>query len=363
MKPSLVVTLALCHVPSSTLAYPGMAETLADIQARTQAGGSGSGTLEGRSTDLLGDLLSSVATAIGTTIAGILKGTASAVADAVTYKAPGALGSDACNKDKLCVWKYISDDLASSFNGCSDLARAAIRLGFHDAATWDKSSPYGGADGSIVLSGNAELGRLENRGLSPVAAFEKSIYDKYSPYGKPGMADIIQLAANVATVVCPGGPRIRTFAGRKDDSRAGPTGKLPSPVQSAEALIALFQAKTFTASDLVALLGAHSTSRQQFFDPSRAGLPQDSTPQTWDTRYYQETLSVPLDSRSIVVFPSDKNIATYQETKGTWNGFAGVGGQGRWARAYASAYFRMSMLGVTNMNNLYDITRVLPLPR
>lgn len=32
-------------------------------------------------------------------------------------------------------------------------------------------------------------------------------------------------------------------------------------------------------------------------------------------------------------------------------------------QAYASAYFRMSMLGVKNLNDLYDITRALPLPR
>lgn len=32
-------------------------------------------------------------------------------------------------------------------------------------------------------------------------------------------------------------------------------------------------------------------------------------------------------------------------------------------KAFASAYFRMSMLGVNNMNSLKDCTNVLPLPR
>lgn len=339
MRSLIPLVLALSHLLSSTTAYPGLSQTLSEIQARAVNSSSHSDFLQERATSLLGDLATSITTPVGTTIASILSSTLSAIAppdgSGPTYKAPGPIGSEPCNKDKLCVWKYVSDDLASTFAGCSDLARAAIRLGFHDAATWDISSPYGGADGSIVLSGNnGELSRFENSGLARVAAYIQGLYAKYaisSPKSKPGMADIIQLAANVATVVCPGGPRIQTFAGRKDDPRPGPTGKLPSPVASAESLIALFQAKTFTAADLVALLGAHSVSKQSFFDPGRAGLPQDSTPAAWDTKYYGETLSTGLADARIVVFPSDKNIATYPGTSGAWNGFVGAGGQGRWA--------------------------------
>jgi len=338
MRPLLPLALALSHFPSPITAYPGLSQTLAEIRARAVESSSHPDFLQERATSLLGDLLTSITTPVGTTIASILSGTLSAITPTDSgdaYEAPGPAGSEACNKDKLCVWKYVSDDLASAFAGCSDLARGAIRLGFHDAATWDASSPYGGADGSIVLSGiDGELGRLENRGLGPVAAYIQGLYDKYAatgPTSQPGMADMIQLAANVATVVCPGGPRIRSYAGRRDDSRAGPADKLPSPVASAESLVALFRAKTFTASDLVALLGAHSVSRQSFFDPARAGLPQDSTPAAWDTKYYGETLSTGLESRQIVVFPSDKNIATYAGTEGTWNGFAAAGGQARWA--------------------------------
>ena len=33
--------------------------------------------------------------------------------------------------------------------GCNDNARAAIRLGFHDAGTWDRTQTHGGADGSF----------------------------------------------------------------------------------------------------------------------------------------------------------------------------------------------------------------------
>ncbi|KAK9426009.1 putative Peroxidase [Seiridium unicorne] len=350
MKPS---TLLVACAATSAIAYPGMDRVLNEIEARNNG-------IERRSTELLGDLVSGLLSDVGLTIKSILQG-ASAVADGTTYTAPGPLGSDACSKDTCCVWSYIAAEMADAFqdsNGCTDLARGAIRQGFHDAATWDTSSSYGGADGSLLLSD--ELDRIENRGLQATGAQTNTWFAKYQQYGI-SMADLIQTAALVGTVSCPGGPRIRSFVGRNDNSEAGPTGKLPLPFQDAQFLIDLFAAKTFTASDLVALVGAHSTSKQSFVDPSRAGAPQDSTPGVWDTKFYSETLT--SDNTTILVFPSDKDLATYSQTSGQWKVFSGGAGQAAWAPAYASAYFRMSMLGVNNMNTLTECTQVIPLPR
>ncbi|KAI1341040.1 peroxidase manganese-dependent 1 [Xylariaceae sp. FL0016] len=351
MKTSALLTGFLA---SQALAHPGMGRVMAEIKARDDF------NLEGRSTDLIGDLKNGTSTSVGNTIKSILQG-ASAISTGGSYTAPGPLGSDACSKDPLCLWSYVVKDLSSAFvdaNGCTDAARGAIRLGFHDAATWDKDSTYGGADGSIVLSD--ELSRRENRGLAAIGAQTKGWYDKYHPYGA-GMADIIQTSAIVATVSCPAGPRIKAYVGRKDNPTAGPTGKLPSPFQDAQSLIDLFAAKTFSASDLVALVGAHSSSKQFFVDPARAGAPQDSTPGTWDTKFYGETLKG--DNKTILIFPSDKNLATYSATKAQWNVFAGAAGPATWGPAYASAYFRMSMLGLDNINNLTEISRLIPQPR
>ncbi|RYP55115.1 hypothetical protein DL768_000234 [Monosporascus sp. mg162] len=294
MKPYLsTIGLLATH----TLAYPSMDRLLAEIQPRDDV------LLEGRSTTLIGDLLDAVSTPVGDAIKQILEG-ASAIADGATYKAPGALGSDAS---------------------------------------------YGGADGSLLLSD--ELSRPENRGLEPIGAQTLVWYNKYKQYGA-SMADLIQTAALTAVVSCPGGPRIRHFVGRKDDSRAGPTGKLPTPFQDAKSSIDLFTAKTFTASDLIALMGSHTASKQRFVDPARADTPQDSSPNVWDNNYYSETLS--SDNETILVFPSDRNLATYSSTKAQWNTFAGVGGNAAWNAAFAAAYFRMSMLGVNNLNDLAE---------
>lgn len=160
MKPS---TLLVACVATSAVAHPSMDRVLSDIQARNNG-------IDQRSTDLLGDLLKEILTTVGDTIKAILQG-GSATSGTSTYKAPGALGSAACKKDTCCVWSYVATDLKAAFqdsNGCTDLARGAIRQGFHDAAAWDKDSSYGGADGSLLLSD--ELSRIENRGLATIGA-------------------------------------------------------------------------------------------------------------------------------------------------------------------------------------------------
>ena len=124
------------------------------------------------------------------------------------------------------------------------------------------------------------MSRADNNGLSAIADQTNKWYTKYNQYGM-SMADIIQFGANVATVVCPLGPRIRSFVGRKDNTKAGPTGLLPGEKDSASTLISLFSAKTIDAHDLVALVGAHTTSQQHFVDTSRSGDPQDSSPGVW----------------------------------------------------------------------------------
>ncbi|KAL7622022.1 hypothetical protein AAE478_007523 [Parahypoxylon ruwenzoriense] len=353
-----VSTLLVGYAATQALSYPGMGRTIDEIRVRRDT------VLGKRSTELLGDLLNikeEVLTITGKAIRSILTG-ASAIADRNTYTPPGELASDVCKQNTLCTWYWVVDELSKAFadsEGCTDLARGAIRQGFHDAATWDRDSSYGGADGSLLLNDD-EPARSDNNGLAEIGSQTRVWYDKYKEYGI-GMADLIQTAAIVATVSCPGGPRIRHFVGRKDDSRPGPTGKLPQPYQDADALIELFSAKTFTASDLVALVGAHTASKQRFVDPARLNAPQDSTPAIWDTKFYSETLVG--DNKTTLIFHSDKSISTYSLTRTQFTLFAGIGGQVLWSPVYAQAYFRMSMLGVRNLNDLTEITRVLPLPR
>ncbi|KAF7532144.1 hypothetical protein G7054_g8234 [Neopestalotiopsis clavispora] len=268
----------------------------------------------------------------------------------------------------MSLGQYIADDMAKLFKGssgrCTKWARKAIRLGFHDAAGWSKQTAaqglQGGADGSICL--NNELSLPENNGLQEMGDQMKAWYAKYNTqlgFKTVTMADLIQMGATVATVVCPLGPRIKSYVGRKDSAVQNPQ-LLPSPFQSADDLISLFEDKTIRPHGLVALLGAHTTSQQFFVDTNRAGDPQDSTPGVWDVLFYGQTQGTAATPKRVFKFQSDVAISQHPKTQDEWQEFAGAGGQQHWNEDYAREYIRLSLLGVNNINNLTECTKVLP---
>ena len=312
------------------------------------------------SRELIGDLKTGITTPIGKTIANIILRKESGESQVKT-KPPK--DPSTCVPGTCCIWHQVSAELTKIFRGkngrCNDLARAAVRLGFHDAATWSKrlaesGQDFGGADGSLVLFN--EVTRLDNRGLEAIVKKMAAIQKKY----KVGMADLIQYGSIHATVTCPLGPRVRAFIGRKDATQASPEGLLPDVHADPASLVALFQDKTVVPHDLVALLGAHSTSRQFFVDKTRQRQPQDSTPAIWDVKFYGETLQ-PSPPRNVFRFPSDIALSTFNATKDEWQEF--VNDQGHWNEDYATSYIRLSMLGVNNINNLTECTETLPSAR
>jgi hypothetical protein len=296
------------------------------------------------SKELIGDLATladSKLTSIGKDIKAIILDQKNAESSTRDTSIPvGNIGSAACKADLCCHWKWLSYEMTAKFNGtsgrCNKFARQAVRLGFHDAGVWSKTSGYGGADGSILLSN--EMSRTDNNGLSAIADQTKNWYNKYNQYGM-SMADIIQFGANVATVVCPLGPRIRSFVGRKDNTKAGPTGLLPGEKDSADTLLKLFSAKTIDAHDLVALVGAHTTSQQHFVDTSRDGDPQDSTPGVWDMAFYPQTTNTA--PKRVIKFQSDINLSKDSRTIGEWQEFSDRnGGQNHWNEVRRDPFHR-----------------------
>jgi len=316
-----------------------MGETMASVRRAAKA-------VRAESKQLLGDLKTlpdSKLTSIGKDIKAILLDQKDARSSVIDTSIPvGAVDSAACKVDLCCVWKWISYEMTAKFNGtsgrCNKFARGAVRLGFHDAAVWTNTSTSGGADGSILLTD--EINRSDNDGLKTIGDQMKLWYTKYHPYGV-SMADLIQMGANVATVVCPLGPRIRSFVGRKDNAKAGSTGLLPGVNDSADKLIKLFQAKTIDPHDLVALVGAHTTSQQHFVDVTRDGDPQDTTPGIWDVAFYPQTTGNP--PVRVLKFASDVVLSKDSRTKGEWQEFSGNNGQDHWNEVLLfrqSAYLR-----------------------
>jgi hypothetical protein len=172
---------------------------------------------------------------------------------------------------------------------CNQNARAAIRLGFHEAGPWSKTSGYGGADGSFLLN-PLEYLRPENKGLEAIRQKAVELLAKYAIFGV-GAADLAQFMAKFAIVSCPLGPRVRTFVGRDNTLLADPPNLMPDVHSPASKLIQLFADKTINAEGLAALVGAHSTSNQFFVDTTKSGFSQDSTPGVWDMKFYNETLA------------------------------------------------------------------------
>jgi hypothetical protein len=315
--------LALSAYLKPAAAWPSMAKTLDDIMSREAAD---AGADDGDSHELIGDLATlpdSSLKPVGRSIRNIITGTETGESSETWRGFIPLKGSAACKADPCCIWTYISAEMYLKFLGragrCNNFARASIRLGFHDAAGWSKSTGGGGADGSLILSG-VELGRAENNGLQDISAYVTKLYGQYKSYGVT-YADLIQMAATVATVTCPLGPRIRSFVGRKDNATPAPGGLLPDVNADADSLIRLFADKTISAHGLTALLGAHSTSQQRFVDPSRAGDPQDSSPGVWDVKFYKQTTG--QAPPRVFRFPSDVNLAADPRISGEWASFAG----------------------------------------
>jgi hypothetical protein len=316
-KFSLLLAVGLS---GTSWAYPGMGKTLEDLSS-----------LAKRQTLSQPELLADLAilddddlSPAGWTIKQVLLGNRTAVRPHnpnTVYTPPGPLGSRVCRRDTCCLWKYVADDMAQAFlepsGECNDLARQAVRLGFHDAGSWSKSAESGGADGSIILAG--EWMRDENLGLERIAGYMQLWYDKWNPYGA-GMADLIQMASNVAAVSCPLGPRVRSFVGRPDSSDPEPEGLLPGVNADAASLVALFEDKTIVLRDLIALIGAHTTSIQRFVDPAMAGAPQDTTPGVWDASWYNETLDE-TSPPQVFRFESDLALARYPRAQQFWKAF------------------------------------------
>jgi manganese peroxidase len=282
----------------------------------------------------------------------------------------GLLRRDGGSGKCPAVWSTISTDLTTTFLGsdglCTDMARAAIRYGFHDAGTFSLKLPFfppaaGGADGSLMLVPE-EITRGENGALGPYNDFLTNLWTtKYASQGV-GAADLIYFAAAHAIVTCPKGPVVKAVVGRKDSTVSSPQGVMPpgfGPGSDHDSLFQLFQDKGFSAVDLAALVGAHTTSKAFVHTPQvPVGGAQDSTPGTWDVNFYQETYTPPAG-----VYRFDSDIALSDPKKAVGKEFQGfVNNQGKWTGKFADAMFRLSVLGIpaADQAKFIDCTSALP---
>jgi hypothetical protein len=79
-----------------------------------------------------------------------------------------------------------------------------------------------------------------------------------------------------------------------------------------------------------------------------------------DILFYSETLDTNAPP-NVFKFPSDVALAADSRTSGSFEFFGtNAAGQAAWNDAFARAYIRLSILGVSNVDSLVECTEVLP---
>ncbi|KAG6545434.1 hypothetical protein Mapa_013034 [Marchantia paleacea] len=235
-----------------------------------------------------------------------------------------------------------------------------IRLGWHDAGSYDKNIAEfprrGGANGSLRFS--PELGHGANAGLINALKLLEPVKEKY-----PNItyADLFQLASATAIEEA-GGPKIPMRYGRvdtKSPEECAIEGNLPDagPPNPADHLRKVFYRMGLNDQEIVALSGAHTVGRSR---PERSGWGKKETKyttgenigapggQSWtaewlkfDNSYFRDIKAQSDDD--LLVLPTDKVLTEDPEFKKYTDKYAED--QNAFFEDYAVAHAKLSELG------------------
>lgn len=95
-------------------------------------------------------------------------------------------------------------------------------------------------------------------------------------------------AGTLGLSYCSGAPEMTFYAGRPAAKGPAADGLISGPQDSADDMIARFSDAGFSADELVALLASHSVASASTLDVSIPGAPLDTTPEVFDTRFFNE---------------------------------------------------------------------------
>ncbi|BBN20236.1 L-ascorbate peroxidase [Marchantia polymorpha subsp. ruderalis] len=235
-----------------------------------------------------------------------------------------------------------------------------IRLGWHDAGSYDKNIAEfprrGGANGSLRFS--PELGHGANAGLINAVKLLEPVKAKYAGIT---YADLFQLASATAIEEL-GGPKIPMRYGRvdtKSPEECAIEGNLPDagPPNPADHLRKVFYRMGLNDREIVALSGAHTVGRSR---PERSGWGKKETKyttganigapggQSWtaewlkfDNSYFRDIKA--QSDEDLLVLPTDKVLAEDPEFKKFTDKYAED--QNAFFADYALAHAKLSELG------------------
>ncbi|KAJ7614875.1 manganese peroxidase 2 [Roridomyces roridus] len=283
-------------------------------------------------------------------------------------------GKNSASNPKCCALFPVLEDIQANMfgdSGCGDAAHAILRVAFHDAIGFSQHNPkFGtGADGSMFIFGETEIGYDANLGIADAFNLEAPFIEKHR--GAIGVGDFIQFAAAVGLTKCPGVLQPPFLLGRVDAKFPAPDGTVPEAFQSAQTILARMADAGLTAADTVALLASHSIAGADDVDPDAAGVPFDSTPSLFDTQFYLETLLIGNKTlggsqnkgeedtpiKGELRLQSDFALARDPATACLWQG--NVNNQAKMAQAFQKSFYKMQSLG-QNVAKMTDCSEVIP---
>ncbi|KAJ3010729.1 hypothetical protein NUW54_g2390 [Trametes sanguinea] len=261
-----------------------------------------------------------------------------------------------------CEWMGLRREVADGRqDNCTAEAHESLRLTFHDAIAISPALEAqgkfggGGADGSIAIFADIETNFHPNIGLDEIVELQKPFIARHNL----SVADFIQFAGAIGASNCAGAPQLAAFVGRKDATQPAPDGLVPEP--AIRPILTVW------------LLTAHTVAAANDVDPTRSGLPFDSTPELWDTQFFVETQlrgtlfpgsggnqgEVESALPGEIRLQSDHTIARDSRTACEWQSF--VGNQTKAQQMFQFVFHDLSILG-QDINQLVDCTEVVPIP-
>nr|WCB70295.1 lignin peroxidase LiP3 [Trametes hirsuta] len=290
-------------------------------------------------------------------------------------------GKNTATNAACCQLFAVRDDLQENlFHGgqCTAEAHESLRLTFHDAIAISPAMEAngqfggGGADGSIAIFSDIETAFHPNIGLDEIVALQKPFVARHNL----SHADFIHFAGAIGASNCAGAPQLAAFVGRKDATQPAPDGLVPEPFHTPDQIfdrLADASQGEFDPILTVWLLTAHTVAAANDVDPTKSGLPFDSTPNLWDTQFFIETqlrgtlfpgsggnqgeVESPLAGE--IRLQSDHTIARDSRTACEWQSF--VNNQEKAQAMFQFVFHDLSILG-QNINSLVDCTEVVPVP-